>query len=139
MKFNRIAWLVTVTLLSGCADDSAGPPVADKRPVELESHGDVRIDDYFWLNERNNPEVIVYLDAENAYADSILAATSGLQQRLVDEMTARIKQEDVSAPYRHGDYLYYRRYEEGKEYPIYCRRKSSMDADEEVLLDVNPG
>ena len=97
--------------------------MADKRPVELESHGDVRIDDYFWLNERDNPEVIAYLDAENAYADSVLADTSGLKQRLVDEMTARIKQEDVSAPYRHGHYFYYRRYEEGKEYPIYCRRK----------------
>jgi oligopeptidase B len=137
MKLNRTACLVTLILLSGCADDSVGPPLAAKRPVELESHGDVRIDDYFWLNERDDPEVIAYLDAENTYADSILAATSGLKQRLVDEMAARIKQEDVSAPYRHGDYLYYRRYEEDKEYPIYCRRKSSMDADEEVLLDVN--
>ena len=137
MKINSIACLVSVILISGCADDSGGPPVADKRPVELVSHGDVRIDDYFWLNERDNLDVIAYLDAENAYADSVLADASGLKQRLVDEMTARIKQEDVSAPYRHGDYLYYRRYEEGKEYPIYCRRKGSMDAEEEVLLDVN--
>jgi oligopeptidase B len=124
-------------LLSSCADDSAGPPVADKRPVELESHGDIRVDDYFWLNDRNNPEVNAYLDAENGYADSVLADSSGLKQRLVDEMTARIKQEDVSAPYRHGDYLYYRRFEKGKEYPVYCRRKGSMEGDEEVLLDVN--
>jgi oligopeptidase B len=124
-------------LLSSCADDSAGPPVADKRPVELESHGDIRVDDYFWLNDRNNPEVNAYLDAENDYADSVLADSSGLKQRLVDEMTARIKQEDVSAPYRHGDYLYYRRFEKGKEYPVYCRRKGSMEGDEEVLLDVN--
>ena len=137
MKFNRFVCLVTVILLSSCADDSTGPPVADKRPVELALHGDIRIDDYFWLNERDNPEVIAYLDAENAYTDSVLAETSGLKQRLVDEMTARIKQKDVSAPYRHGDYFYYRRYEENKEYPIYCRRKGSMDADEEVLLDVN--
>jgi len=137
LKINSIACLVSVILISGCADDSGGPPVADKRPVELVSHGDVRIDDYFWLNERDNLDVIAYLDAENAYADSVLADASGLKQRLVDEMTARIKQEDVSAPYRHGDYLYYRRYEEGKEYPIYCRRKGSMDAEEEVLLDVN--
>jgi oligopeptidase B len=137
MKFKDIACLVTITLLSGCADDSAGPPVADKRPVELETHGDVRIDEYFWLKDRDNPDVIAYLDAENAYADSLLADTSGLKERLVDEMATRIKQEDVSAPYRHGDYLYYRRFEEGREYPIYCRRKSSMDADEEVLLDVN--
>ena len=137
MRFDRVACLVTLLLLFGCADDSAGPPVADKRPIELESHGDVRIDDYFWLNERDNPEVIAYLDAENVYADSVLADTSGLKQRLIDEMTVRIKQEDVSAPYRHGDYLYYRRYEDGKEYPIYCRRKGPLDADEEVLLDVN--
>lgn len=137
MNFDHVACLITVILLFGCADNSAEPPLADKRPVELESHGDVRIDDYFWLNERDDPEVIAYLEAENAYADSILAATSGLKQRLVDEMNARIKQEDVSAPYRHDDYLYYRRYEEGKEYPIYCRRKSSLDAAEEVLFDVN--
>ena len=137
MKFNRTVCLVTVVLLSGCADDSSAPPMAEKRPAELESHGDVRIDDYYWLNERDNPDVIAYLNAENAYADSVLAESPGLQQRLIDEMTARIKQEDVSAPYRHGDYFYYRRYDEGKEYPIYCRRKGSMDADEEVLLDVN--
>ena len=114
MKFDRIACLVTVFLLFSCADDFTGPPLADKRPVELESHGDVRIDDYFWLNERDDPEVIAYLDAENAYSDSVLAETSGLKQRLIEEMTARIKQDDVSAPYRHGDYLYYRRFEEGK-------------------------
>ena len=137
MNINRNVCLITVILLSGCADDAAGPPVADKRPVELESNGDVRIDDYFWLNERDNPEVIAYLDAENAYTNSVLADTSGLKQRLIDEMTARIKQEDVSAPYKHGDYFYYRRYKEGKEYPIYCRRKGSMGGDEEVLLDVN--
>ncbi len=137
MKFNRTVCLVTIFLLSACTNDSSAPPMAEKRPTELESHGDVRIDDYYWLNERDNPEVIAYLNAENAYVDSVLAESPGLQQRLVDEMTARIKQEDVSAPYRHGDYLYYRRYDEGKEYPIYCRRKGSMDADEEVLLDVN--
>ena len=139
MELSRIACLGTLILLCGCTDGPAGPPAADKRSVELESHGDVRIDDYFWLKERDNPEVIAYLDAENTYADSILADTSGLKQRLVDEMAGRIKQEDLSAPYRHGDYFYYRRYDEGEEYPIYCRRKGSMDADEEVLLDVNVG
>ena len=137
MKFSRIACLIAVILLSGCADDSASPPLAAKHPVELEMHGDVRVDEYFWLRERENPEVIAYLDAENVYTDSVLAGASGLQQRLVDEMAARIKPEDVSAPYKYGDYFYYRRYEEGKEYPIYARRKGSLDADEEVLLDVN--
>ncbi len=137
MKLNHTACLISLVLLSACADDSVGPPVAEKRPVELESHGDVRIDNYFWLNERDNPEVIAYLEAENAYTDSMLADTSGLTQRLVDEMAARMKQEDVSAPYRHGGYFYYSRYEEGRDYPVYCRRGVSMAANEEVLLDVN--
>ena len=134
---NRIVCLLIISLLSACAQEAAGPPIAAKRPVELEMHGDVRIDNYFWLKERENPEVVAYLEAENAYADSVLAEASGLQQRLVDEMAARIKQEDVSAPYKYGDYFYYRRYEEGKEYPIYARRKGALDAAEEVLLDVN--
>jgi len=69
MKFNRFVCLVAVMLLSSCADDSKGPPVADKRPVELELHGNIRIDDYYWLKERDNPEVIAYLDAENAYTN----------------------------------------------------------------------
>lgn len=109
----------------------------EKKPVELEIHGDIRIDDYFWLNDRENPAVIEYLEAENAYTESVLTETSGLQKRLVEEMKSRIKQDDVSAPYKHGEYYYYYRLEEGQEYPVYCRRKGSMDADEEVLLDVN--
>ena len=137
MKFCRLACLTSVVVFSACTDNPATPPAAEKRPVELESHGHVRVDNYFWLNERDNPEVIAYLEAENAYTDAMLADTSGLKQRLVDEMAARMKQEDVSAPYRHGEYFYYRRYEEGRDYPVYCRRKGSLTADEEVLLDVN--
>ena len=137
MNIKLVLSLVVITLISACAEDASAPPVASKRPVELEMHGDVRVDDYFWLRERDNPEVIAYLEAENAYADSALADASGLQQRLVDEMAGRMQQEDVSAPYKYGDYFYYRRYEEGKDYPIYARRKGSLDADEEVLLDVN--
>ncbi len=137
MFLKPLTLLVAVTVLFACADDTAGPPHAAKRPVELEMHGDIRVDEYFWLNERENPEVIAYLDAENVYADSVLAESSGLQQRLVDEMAARIQQEDVSAPYKHGDFFYYKRYDVGKEYPLYARRKGSLDADEEVLLDVN--
>jgi oligopeptidase B len=137
MNIKLVPSLVVITLISACAEDASGPPVATKRPVELEMHGDVRVDEYFWLKERENPEVIAYLDAENVYTDSVLADASGLQQRLVDEMAGRIKQEDVTAPYRYGDYFYYRRYEEGNEYPIYARRKGSLDAEEEVLLDVN--
>ena len=137
MKHKLMTLTLMTTLLGACADDKSGPPTAEKKPVELQIHGDVRIDDYFWLNERENPAVINYLEAENAYTESMLTETSGLQKRLVEEMKSRIKQDDVSAPYKHGEYYYYYRLEEGQEYPVYCRRKGSMNAGEEVLLDVN--
>jgi len=111
--------------------------MAEKRPVELERHGDVRVDNYFWLNQRDDPEVLQYLEAENAYADAQLASSAGLRTRLIDEMKARIKADESSAPFRYGDYYYYRRYEPGKEYAIYARRQGSLDADEEILLDIN--
>lgn len=126
-----------VFVLTAHGADEPVYPTAEKRPVELENFGNVRVDNYFWLNQRDNPEVIEYLEAENRYADAVLARSSGLQQRLIEEMKSRIKQDESSAPYRHGDYLYYERYEPGKEYPIYCRRKGDMDGPEEVLLDVN--
>ena len=109
----------------------------EKKPVELELHGDVRVDNYYWLRERENPEVIAYLDAENAYTEKVLAPTAGLQSSLIDEIRARIKEEDESAPYKRGDYYYYYRYVEGSEYKIYARKKGSLDAEEEILLDVN--
>ncbi len=137
MKHKLMTLTVMTTLLGACADDKPRPPTVEKKPVELQIHGDVRIDDYFWLNERENPAVINYLEAENAYTESLLTETSGLQKRLVEEMKSRIRQDDVSAPYKHGEYYYYYRLEEGQEYPVYCRRKGSMNAREEVLLDVN--
>ncbi len=137
MKHKLMTLTLMTTLLGACADDKPGPPTVEKKPVELQIHGDVRIDDYFWLNERENPAVINYLEAENAYTESMLTETSGLQKRLVEEMKSRIRQDDVSAPYKHGEYYYYYRLEEGQEYPVYCRRKGSMNAREEVLLDVN--
>lgn len=111
----------------------------EKKPTKLELHGDVRTDNYYWLNQRDNPEVIAYLEAENAYANEVLAPIEGLQQTLLEELKSRIKQVDVSVPYRDGDYFYYYRYEKGREYPIYCRKKGSLDAPEEILLDVNVG
>ena len=137
MKYRLMTLVLTTTLLGACAEDKSAPPTVEKRPVKLEIHGDVRIDDYFWLNQRENPAVIEYLEAENAYTESVLTGTSGLQERLVEEMKSRIRQDDVSAPYKHGEYYYYYRLEEGQEYPVYCRRKGSMDAAEEILLDVN--
>lgn len=111
----------------------------EKKPEKLVTHGDVRIDNYFWLNERDNPNVIAYLEAENAYAGEMMAPLAGLQSTLLEEMKSRIKQVDVSVPYKDGDYYYYDRYEQEREYPIYCRKKGSLDAAEEILLDVNIG
>ena len=128
---------IVVFLLGACAEKEMPPPTVEKKPTELEIHGDVRVDDYYWLRERENPDVIAYLEAENDYLESALAESAGLRKRLFDEMRSRIKEDDSSAPYKHGDYFYYRRFEAGLEYPIYCRRKGSMEADEEVLLDVN--
>ncbi len=113
------------------------PPAARVAPVELEKHGDVRVDDYFWLRERTNPEVIRYLEAENAYTDEMMAHTEPLQEALFKEIVGRIKETDVSVPYKMDDYFYYDRLEESKEYPIYCRKRGSLDAPEEIMLDVN--
>jgi oligopeptidase B len=139
-RFIRIVQIVPIIagfLLGACAEESMSPPTAAKKPRELEIHGDVRVDDYYWLRERENPAVIAHLEAENDYVESSLADSVGLRERLFNEMRSRIKENDTTAPYKHGDYYYYRRFEEGLEYPIYCRRKGSMEADEQILLDVN--
>ena len=113
------------------------PPVAEKHPQVLVLHGDERIDDYFWMRDSNDPNVIAYLEAENAYTDAMMQHTQGLQTTLYSEMLARIKETDLSVPYRKDDYYYYSRTEEGKDYPIYCRKKGSLNASEEILLDQN--
>jgi len=113
------------------------PPRAAKIPKELTLHGDTRVDEYFWLNQRDNPEVIAYLEAENAYKEAVLAHTQPLQERLFQEIVGRIKATDMSVPYRDNGYYYYSRYEEGDEYPYRCRKQGNLEADEEVLLDIN--
>lgn len=126
--------------LNSCKSPKTTPmqaPVATKKSHELTKHDDTRIDDYYWLNERENPEVIAYLEAENAYTDTILAHTDQLQQDLYDEMLGRIKQTDISVPFKLNGYYYYRRYEEGKEYPVYCRKKGSLETAEEIMLNGN--
>jgi oligopeptidase B len=112
-------------------------PDVKKIPRELTIHGQTRVDNYFWLNERENPEVIKYLEDENDYTKSVLKPTEGLQEKLFEEMKSRIKEKDESVPYEKNDYFYYTRYEEGKEYPIYCRKKGSLDSEEEIMLNVN--
>jgi oligopeptidase B len=113
------------------------PPAARTIPKLDVCHGDARRDDYFWLRERSNPEVAAYLEAENAYADEVMRPTLTLQQALYVEMLSHIKETDLSVPYREGGYFYYSRTEEGRQYPIYCRRRGSLDAPEEVTVDVN--
>lgn len=112
-------------------------PRAKIQPTVFEKHGHQRIDNYYWLNERTNPEVIAYLKAENAYTDSVMAPTIGLQETLFVEFRTRIKQSDMSVPYKQDDYYYYTRYEDGKDYPIHCRKRGSLDAPEEIMLDLN--
>ncbi|MDH3459248.1 MAG: oligopeptidase B, partial [Gemmatimonadota bacterium] len=113
------------------------PPIAKKISAKLETHGQVRMDDYYWLNQRSNPDVVAYLEAENAWTKSQMGHTEALQERLFEEIKGRIKQTDESVPYYRDGYWYYTRFEEGKSYPIYCRRKGSMDAAEDVMLDAN--
>jgi oligopeptidase B len=119
------------------ATEMPEPPVAKKIPKELTIHGDTRIDDYYWLNERENPEVIVYLTEENEYKDAVMKHTEPFQKKLYDEIVGRIKKTDMSVPSKKSGYYYYSRYEEGGEYRIYCRRKGTMEAEEEILLNVN--
>jgi oligopeptidase B len=97
----------------------------------------VRTDNYFWLREREDPEVIAYLEAENAYTDTMTSHTTDLQERLFEEIKGRIKQTDMSVPYRRDDYFYYTRVEDGKDYPIYCRKRGSLEGEEEVMIDAN--
>jgi oligopeptidase B len=113
------------------------PPRAAKIPKELTAHGQTRIDNYYWLNERENPKVMEYLKAENAYKEAVMAHTKDLQEKLYNEIVGRIKQTDMSVPFKDQGYYHYMRYEEGTEYPIYCRKKGNVNAEEEILLNVN--
>jgi oligopeptidase B len=112
-------------------------PTAPKRPYEITQHGYTRIDNYYWMRDRSDPEVLKYLHAENDYLEEIMGHTKSLQETLFAEMKARIKETDATVPEKRGEYFYYSRTEEGKQYPIYCRRKGSLDQPEETLLDQN--
>ena len=112
------------------------PPSAERRIHVVERHGERVEDPWFWLRDRNDPAVRAYLEAENAYAEAVLAGTKDLQERLYQEMLGRIKQTDLTVPFREGDWWYYSRTEEGKQYPIHCRTRM-LDGPEEVLLDLN--
>ncbi|WP_196894519.1 S9 family peptidase [Aureivirga marina] len=113
------------------------PPFASKKVKELEIHGDKRIDNYYWLNERENGEVINYLEKENEYYDKIMGPTKEIQEEIFEEMKARIKEDDSSVPFKKNKYFYITKYNKGNQYPIYTRKKESLEANEEVILDVN--
>jgi oligopeptidase B len=117
----------------------AAPPMAEKRPYQVPSPHGSREDEYYWLRDdsRQDPAVIGYIEAENAYADRMLAHTKALETRIFEEIIGRLKQDDSTVPYLMNGYWYYRRYEKGREYPIYARRKGSKDAPEQVMFDVN--
>ena len=119
------------------AVDQPAPPSAKVAPKELVEHGHVRVDDYYWLKDREHPEVKAYLDAENGYLAAVMRHTEPLLEKLYQEITGRIDPSDEEVPYREGGYFYYYRYQPGGEYRIVCRRKGSMEAPEEVLLDGN--
>jgi len=133
--------MLVIAMMASCGPvpetEGPEPPIAEKRPRELVMHGDTRIDNYFWLRDREDQEVLDHLHAENAYLEEVMKHTEPLQERLFNEMKERMPQDDQSAPFYDNGYYYYTRYEEGLEYPIYCRRPGSLEAEEEIILDVN--
>src|SRR5262245_39560483 len=142
LLFPAVLVLLAAAVWAGRAADvidpgAAKPPVAKKVPRTTTLHGDTLVDNYYWLREKANSEVIAYLEAENAYTDAVMKPTEGFQEALYSEMLGRIKQTDLTVPYKQGDYFYYTRTEKGKQYPIRCRKRGSLDGKEEVILDAN--
>src|SRR6056300_343577 len=140
MRQKAILGLSFVALFTQCTMNEqplGGEPRAKEVPYEMTKHGHTRVDEYYWLRDRENSEVIDYLNQENAYREKIMAGTEKFQDRLFEEMVGRIKKDDSSVPYQLDGYFYYTRFEGDLEYPLYCRKKGSLDADEEVMLNVN--
>jgi oligopeptidase B len=112
-------------------------PLAPKRPYPITQHGQTRVDDYFWMRQRQDPAVLDYLREENTYLGEMLKHTQALQEALFQEMKARIKEDDATVPEQRGNYYYYRRNQAGQQYPLYCRKRGSLDAPEQIILDQN--
>ena len=113
------------------------PPMAERKTKTTQMHGDTMVDDFFWLREKSNPQVIAYLESENAHTEAAMKHTAVLQEKLYKEMVGHIKETDENLPYRQGDYFYYSRTVQGLQYPIYARKRGSLDAKEEITLDMN--
>src|ERR1700716_52637 len=146
MKLHRLllASLFSISLIfinvmaqDGNKSSMLQPPVTPKKPKITEINGDRLVDNYFWLREKTNPAVIAHLEAENAYTAAVMKPTGALQDQLYTEILSHIKQTDTNVPYRWGNSFYYSRTVEGKQYPIYCRKQATLDASEEILLDLN--
>src|SRR5271167_1803235 len=131
--------LILIGLFSGTVlvGQTPPPPVAPVIEHHETRHGMAVVDNYFWLRDKSNPEVVKYLEAENGYTEAMTQGLKPFQDALYNEMLSHIKQTDLSVPVRRGDYYYYSRTQEGKQYPIQCRKKGSLDGKEEVLLDLN--
>lgn len=139
-RFLSLITIASALLFSNCQNQKnqhMQAPIATKKPHTMTEFGNNRIDNYYWLNDRENPEVIAYLEAENAYTKQQLKDTEPLQEKIYNEIVGRMKQTDISVPYKRNGYYYYSRQEEGKEYSIYCRKKETLDAEEEILLNGN--
>lgn len=146
---NLHKFLLITPLIAGCNQnpskmnqayqwpENISTPTVEKKAKDFLMHGDKRVDEYYWLNERENPKVIDYLKAENAYVDTMMSGTKELQEKLFQEMKGRIKEKDESVPVLNNGYFYYNKFEEGKQYPIFCRKKGSLDAPEEIMFDQN--
>src|SRR5277367_6799479 len=134
-----VAVLILLAATFACAQSASvpNPPVAEKKHTEKPINGAVLVDDYAWLRNRSDPKVHAYLEAENAYAEQFTAGEKPLWDKLYNETLSHIKQTDTSVPYRKHGYWYYTRTEEGKQYPVLCRKKETLSAPEEIMLDVN--
>ncbi len=131
-------YLLLITILYSCdMKNKLKEPIAEKIEKELSIHGDTRIDEYYWLNQRDNKKVINYLNDENSYRDEFMKDYKSLEEDIFLEIKSRIKEDDSSVPYLDNGYYYYTRYEKDKQYPIYCRKKGNLESDEEILIDVN--
>ncbi len=141
-KLVALVWLCGLVVLPPLVADPidpsvAKPPVAKKEAKITALHGEERLDNYAWLCDKKSPEVIAYLEAENAYTAAVMKPTEDLQKALYGEFLSRIKQTDLSVPYKLGQHFYYTRTEKGKQYSIHCRKRGSLDAAEEIMLDLN--
>ncbi|MDC3388557.1 S9 family peptidase [Flavobacteriaceae bacterium] len=144
MRNKPLLLILTIIFASACKKDttmktvsSIAPPIAEKKSKTFKNHNDIRVDDYYWLNEKDNEEVIDYLERENDYYDKMTSHTKSFQNELFEEMKSRIKEDDSSVPYKSNGYWYITNFEIGKDYPIYTRKKDSLSAEEEVLFDCN--